>query len=119
MVLSEKPVIADDTYQLEPSLLDLLVANISSLASVYHKPPEAFVQKTRMMGKGGNDDSDSDSDSDYSSDDENAIENVQQQSSMGGGGGSNSGGGDLLDFGGMGGQTNTTSSNNSNDLDIF
>ncbi|KAF1861244.1 hypothetical protein Lal_00013970 [Lupinus albus] len=43
VVLSEKPVMTDDSNQLEPSLLDDLLANIATLPSVYHKPPEAFV----------------------------------------------------------------------------
>ncbi|CAL0311384.1 unnamed protein product [Lupinus luteus] len=47
VVLAEKPVITDDSNQLEPSLLDELLANIATLSSVYHKPPEAFV--TRVL----------------------------------------------------------------------
>ncbi|VAI04972.1 unnamed protein product [Triticum turgidum subsp. durum] len=43
VVLAEKPVISDDSNQLDSSLLDELLANISTLSSVYHKPPEAFV----------------------------------------------------------------------------
>ncbi|CAN6879393.1 unnamed protein product [Brassica oleracea] len=60
VVLAEKPVITDDSNQLEPSLLDELLANISTLSSVYHKPPEAFVtrlkptvQKTEDEEEGG------------------------------------------------------------------
>jgi hypothetical protein len=30
--------------QIDPALLDQLIANLSSLSSVYHKPPEAFVK---------------------------------------------------------------------------
>ncbi|KAK9841945.1 hypothetical protein WJX81_000273 [Elliptochloris bilobata] len=48
VVLSEKPVIADTATALEPSLLSTLLANLSTLASVYHKPPEAFVSRTRL-----------------------------------------------------------------------
>jgi len=44
-VLAEKPVITDDSNQLEPSLLDELLANIATLSSVYHKPPDAFVTR--------------------------------------------------------------------------
>ena len=36
---------------LEPTLLDELICHIASLASVYHKPPSAFVE-----GKVGNTD---------------------------------------------------------------
>mmetsp|Transcript_5043 Transcript_5043/g.18908 ORF Transcript_5043/g.18908 Transcript_5043/m.18908 type:complete len:477 (-) Transcript_5043:94-1524(-) len=43
VVLSEQPVITDDSTTLAPGLLDELVGHISSLASVYHKPPEMFV----------------------------------------------------------------------------
>ena len=40
VVLAEKPVIADTSSNLEPALLDILLANLSTLSSVYHKPPE-------------------------------------------------------------------------------
>ncbi|CAM9285873.1 unnamed protein product, partial [Heterosigma akashiwo] len=43
VILGEKPTIADDTHALEAGLLELLVGQIATLASVYHKPPEAFV----------------------------------------------------------------------------
>ena len=35
---------AEETDLLEPTLLDELICHISSLASVYHKPPTAFVE---------------------------------------------------------------------------
>ncbi|EMS58764.1 Beta-adaptin-like protein C [Triticum urartu] len=47
VVLAEKPVISDDSNQLDSSLLDELLANISTLSSVYHKPPEAFVSRVK------------------------------------------------------------------------
>ncbi|KAK9164585.1 hypothetical protein Syun_005487 [Stephania yunnanensis] len=47
VVLAEKPVISDDSNQLDPSLLDELLANIATLSSVYHKPPEAFVTRVK------------------------------------------------------------------------
>ncbi|XP_010538807.1 PREDICTED: beta-adaptin-like protein B isoform X2 [Tarenaya hassleriana] len=47
VVLAEKPVISDDSNQLDPSLLDELLANIATLSSVYHKPPEAFVTRLK------------------------------------------------------------------------
>jgi AP-1 complex subunit beta-1 len=46
VVLSQKPEIGDDTFTLEPSLLDELMQQISTLASIYHKPPESFVMKS-------------------------------------------------------------------------
>ena len=39
----QQPIIEDDTYKLEPGLLNLLIAQIATLSSIYHKPPEAFV----------------------------------------------------------------------------
>lgn len=37
VVLSDKPLISEDTEDLEPSLLEDLLRNIAMLASVYHK----------------------------------------------------------------------------------
>ncbi|KAL9269243.1 Beta-adaptin-like protein [Drosera capensis] len=47
VVLAEKPVISDDSNQLDPSVLDELLANIATLSSVYHKPPEVFVTRVK------------------------------------------------------------------------
>ncbi|KAG0447640.1 hypothetical protein HPP92_028231 [Vanilla planifolia] len=47
VVLAEKPVISDDSNSLDPSLLDELLANIATLSSVYHKPPETFVSRAK------------------------------------------------------------------------
>ena len=47
VVLSEKPLITDASIRMDESLLDELIGYISSLASVYHKPPETFVSKLR------------------------------------------------------------------------
>merc|ERR1712216_666407 len=44
IVCSQKPTIQDDTNLIETNLLDELVANLSNLASVYHKRPSAFTQ---------------------------------------------------------------------------
>ncbi|CAA0831563.1 Beta-adaptin-like protein C [Striga hermonthica] len=51
VVLAEKPVISDDSNQLDPSLLDELLANIATLSSVYHKPPEGFVTRVKTVQK--------------------------------------------------------------------
>ncbi|ELU04125.1 hypothetical protein CAPTEDRAFT_149233 [Capitella teleta] len=48
VVLAEKPLISEETDLIEPTLLDELICHISSLASVYHKPPNSFVE-----GRGG------------------------------------------------------------------
>ena len=42
--MAEKPLISEETDLLEPTLLDELICNISTLASVYHKPPSSFVE---------------------------------------------------------------------------
>lgn len=46
VVLAQKPEIGDDTFTIEPNLLDELISQISTLSSVYHKPVDAFVVKT-------------------------------------------------------------------------
>ncbi|KAL8141626.1 hypothetical protein V2J09_014658 [Rumex salicifolius] len=56
VVLAEKPVISDDSNQLDPSLLDELLANIATLSSVYHKPPEAFVTRVKAVTQKTEDD---------------------------------------------------------------
>jgi len=65
VVLAEKPLIAEETDLVEPTLLDELICHIASLASVYHKPPTAFVEGKvglkRMLPARGGDDSDPDS----------------------------------------------------------
>jgi AP-1 complex subunit beta-1 len=47
IVLSEKPPITTTIKSLPPPLLDRLLAELSTLASVYHKPPEQFVGQGR------------------------------------------------------------------------
>ncbi|XP_039123674.1 beta-adaptin-like protein B [Dioscorea cayenensis subsp. rotundata] len=60
VVLAEKPVISDDSNQLDPSLLDELLANIATLSSVYHKPPEAFVSRAKLATPKPDDDEEPD-----------------------------------------------------------
>ena len=81
VVLGDKPVIEDDTFRLDPGLLNILIGQIATLSSVYHKPPEAFVVR---RGK-GEDKEEEEDDEEYDVGD-----------SAGGGGGV-----DLLDMGGM------------------
>lgn len=52
VVLAEKPLIADTTAHLDETLLNELIPHISTLASVYHKPPESFVTKLKGLSKG-------------------------------------------------------------------
>ncbi|XP_048958025.1 AP-1 complex subunit beta-1 isoform X6 [Canis lupus dingo] len=47
VVLAEKPLISEETDLIEPTLLDELICYIGTLASVYHKPPSAFVEGGR------------------------------------------------------------------------
>lgn len=51
VVLAEKPLISEETDLLEPTLLDELICHIGSLASVYHKPPSAFVEGKSALRK--------------------------------------------------------------------
>lgn len=103
VVLAEKPVIADDTTQMDPSLLDLLINNLSTLVSIYHKPAETFVQKVRNpLGVAHeDDDSEDDDDEDDSGDDDNGA-------SSGGGGVETD---DVLGLGDMGISSGSSSTN--------
>ncbi|PKS07177.1 hypothetical protein jhhlp_005777 [Lomentospora prolificans] len=48
IVLSQKPAISTTIASLPPALLEQLLGELSTLASVYHKPPESFVGKGRF-----------------------------------------------------------------------
>jgi AP-1 complex subunit beta-1 len=99
VVLAEKPVIADDTTQMDPALLDLLINNLSTLVSIYHKPAETFVQKVRNPLGVAHDDDDDDDESDDDDDDESGDEASGGATSAGGGGVDT---GDMLGLGDMG-----------------
>ena len=95
VVLGDKPVIEDDTFRLEPNLLNVLVGQIATLSSIYHKPPEAFVVRAKRGPSGGDDlgvgdvgeeIEEGDEEEDY--EDENDVSNGVS-------------GGDLLDMGGL------------------
>ncbi|KAK3377196.1 adaptin N terminal region-domain-containing protein [Lasiosphaeria ovina] len=47
IILSQKPPITTTVTSLPPVLLEQLLSELSTLASVYHKPPESFVGKGR------------------------------------------------------------------------
>jgi len=71
VVLGEKPAICDDTAQIDQALLDLLINNISTVSSIYHKPADAFVQKyIAPLGEEYDDDDDDDEDYDSDEDDD-------------------------------------------------
>lgn len=48
VVLSEKPPIVTTIQSLPPLVLEQLLTELSTLASVYHKPPEQFVGQGRF-----------------------------------------------------------------------
>jgi AP-1 complex subunit beta-1 len=48
IVLSDKPPIVTTIHSLPPALLDQLLTELSTLSSVYHKPPEQFVGHGRF-----------------------------------------------------------------------
>lgn len=85
VVLGDKPVIEDDTFRLDPALLNILIGQIATLSSVYHKPPEAFVVRRGAGESHGVADDDDDDDDEYENDND-----------VGGHGDP-----DLLDMGGM------------------
>jgi len=50
VVLAEKPHITDDSFSLDPTVLDELISHLSTLAAIYHKPPATFVTgRTRLV----------------------------------------------------------------------
>jgi AP-1 complex subunit beta-1 len=48
IILSQKPAISSTISSLPTALLEQLLSELSTLASVYHKPPESFVGKGRF-----------------------------------------------------------------------
>ena len=100
VVLAEKPLISEETDLLEPTLLDELICHISSLASVYHKPPNAFVEgkvgaRKNLPPKSANAEDDDDDNSPSSL---GQVQGIQQKSTVIPGGDLI---GDLLDIGGF------------------
>ena len=112
VVLGDKPVIEDDTFRLEPNLLNVLVGQIATLSSIYHKPPEAFVVRAKRspMGDGlglGDVGEEIEEGDEEEYEDENDV--------------NNGGGTDLLDMGGLSVNNNTTpaSANSGGMGDLF
>ncbi len=58
IILCEKPRISEDVSGYDSSLLDIMVNNIGSLASIYVKPPELFVKKTKAVNLGEEEETD-------------------------------------------------------------
>lgn len=99
VVLGDKPVIEDEPFRLEPSLLNVLVGQIATLSSIYHKPPEAFVVRAKRGPLGEDDLGVGDDDEVLEEGDE--EENYEDENDV------NRGGDDLLDMGGLS-MNNTT-----------
>merc|ERR1711933_520328 len=76
VVLAERPVISSETFSLPQDYLTVLLENLSSLSSVYHRPPDEFVRGSRKVvfmpyeEEQGTDDDDDDNSDDDSSDEE-------------------------------------------------
>lgn len=47
IILCEKPAMSDQQNNLDPSVRDTLLKNMSMLSSVFYKTPEQFVKKIR------------------------------------------------------------------------
>lgn len=93
VVLAEKPVINDDTFALESSVLDELIGKISTLASVYHKQPSAFVVRataSELREHRQDDDHSNEEEDESSSDQQEDGSSSQSQGAV-----------DLLDMGGL------------------
>jgi AP-1 complex subunit beta-1 len=99
VVLGDKPVIEDDTFRLEPNLLNLLVGQIATLSSIYHKPPEAFVVRNKKGATGADDI--------VGDDEEGDEEEYEDENDVNRGGGD-----DLLDMGGLSMNDNAAAANN-------
>ena len=48
VILAHRPPISLSRTTVSPALLEELVAEISTLASVYHKPPETFIGRGKF-----------------------------------------------------------------------
>jgi AP-1 complex subunit beta-1 len=48
IALAERPIIESDADQMDPKLCDMLIEHLSTMASVFHKPPSSFARKSRF-----------------------------------------------------------------------
>jgi len=87
VVLASKPVISDNSFDLDPDLLDMLVMNLSSLSSIYHKPPEFFVRQAtgtvvfnKKEGESSSEEEDSDDDDDSDDEDDEDSDSEEEES---------------------------------------
>jgi len=107
VVLADKPNIADDTFSLEPELLQALLGDISTLASIYHKPASAFVLKSATQDSRDDDDEEEE----YYIDDSNDASGAPAATPASAGGEI-----DLLDMGGADEPSYPASSGGAGDL---
>jgi len=80
VVLAERPTISDTTFDFSKEYLDQLLDHVSTLASIYHKPPESFVlfgKEIDFYDTGGVDEDTSSSD-DSSSDDDSSSSSSEE-----------------------------------------
>lgn len=70
VVLAERPVISSETFSLPQDYLTQLLENLSSLSSVYHRPPDEFVRGSRKVVFMPYEEQTEENDSDESSSDE-------------------------------------------------
>jgi AP-1 complex subunit beta-1 len=94
VVLSHKPEIGDDTFNLEPALLDELISQISTLSSVYHKPADSFVVKVLHESAEEEEDDEDGEEGAAAGDDSTGVSPTTYASSAP----AQSGGGNLLDL---------------------
>jgi len=89
VVLAERPIISSETFSLPQDYLSQLLENLSSLSSVYHRPPEEFVRGSRKVvfmpcevesEDGSSSDEESEDDSDKESEDESEEETDSDES---------------------------------------
>jgi AP-1 complex subunit beta-1 len=80
VVLAERPLIEASAGKFSNTLLEELVENIGTLASVYHKPPSSFVAKLRGKKKKRATHDDDDEDDDAESESEESDEESEEES---------------------------------------
>ena len=82
MVCSEKPVIKDDSEELDQAVLMKLIPHIGSLASLLHKPPEVFISSLKAQAGGFNFKNLDSLGEEFSSDEEEEYEEEEQMQQM-------------------------------------
>merc|ERR1719464_2663868 len=90
VVLAERPIISAETFSLPQDYLSQLLENLSSLSSVYHRPPEEFVRGSRKVvfmpcevedeSDGSSSDEDDEEESDKEDDEEESDEESESES---------------------------------------